>query len=183
MDAGGYKYFVYLLYLNPAEPDSDLAKRAGARLRKIAPFLKLDADALSRYLSEGKLYLDTGCVYHYHSQFPYSNPRTANFESGLNYIRNSVKVVVDMYDGTVSFYIDGSTADPVLEGLPAGLSLASFKDLNQAFSRSGSSPALSAGSVRNPGDTIPELSYDRSSGLLQSRRSVGAAAGESTTGK
>ena len=35
------------------------------------------------------------------------------FEDGLNYIRNSVKVVVDMYDGTVLFYVIDAK-DPVL---------------------------------------------------------------------
>jgi hypothetical protein len=37
----------------------------------------------------------------------------ATFEDGLNYIRNSVKVVVDMYDGTVRFYVMDAK-DPVL---------------------------------------------------------------------
>ena len=39
-------------------------------------------------------------------------PSTAAFD-GLNYIRNSVKVVVDMYDGTVRFYVM-DPKDPVL---------------------------------------------------------------------
>jgi uncharacterized protein len=41
-----------------------------------------------------------------------SEARTAAFD-GLNYIRNSVKVVVDMYDGTVRFYVM-DPKDPVL---------------------------------------------------------------------
>ena len=45
--------------------------------------------------------------------FPYSSPHAAGFEEGLNYIRNSVKVVVDMYDGTVRFYVMDPN-DPVL---------------------------------------------------------------------
>jgi uncharacterized membrane protein (UPF0182 family) len=40
------------------------------------------------------------------------NPRLAAFD-GLNYIRNSVKAVVDMYDGTVRFYVM-DPKDPVL---------------------------------------------------------------------
>jgi len=35
------------------------------------------------------------------------------FEDGLNYIRNSVKIVVDMYDGTVLFYVIDAK-EPVL---------------------------------------------------------------------
>ena len=38
---------------------------------------------------------------------------TEPVRQGLNYIRNSVKAVVDMYDGTVSFYVMDPD-DPVL---------------------------------------------------------------------
>ena len=37
-------------------------------------------------------------------RYPYSEP----LENGMNYIRNSVKVVIDAYDGSVTFYV----ADP-----------------------------------------------------------------------
>ena len=40
-------------------------------------------------------------------------PRSMGTFDGLNYIRNSVKVVVDMYDGTVRFYVM-DPKDPVL---------------------------------------------------------------------
>ena len=50
----------------------------------------------------GKLYW-TQEAYTVSDHFPYSSPHTAGFGEGLNYIRNSVKVVVDMYDGTVRF--------------------------------------------------------------------------------
>ena len=63
------------------------------------------------------------------TRFPYSNPRSANFESGLNYIRNSVKVIVDMYDGTVSFYVMDPD-DPVL-GVYRQAFPGVFKDLGQ----------------------------------------------------
>ena len=46
-------------------------------------------------------------------QFPYSSALCEDAGSDLNYIRNSVKVVVDMYDGTVSFYVMDPN-DPVL---------------------------------------------------------------------
>jgi hypothetical protein len=81
------------------------------RVSQIAPFLKLDADPYA-VLSEGKLYWIQD-AYTTSSRFPYSNPHTTDFGSGLNYIRNSVKAVVDMYDGTVSFYIM-DPHDPVL---------------------------------------------------------------------
>jgi uncharacterized membrane protein (UPF0182 family) len=93
----------------------------------VAPFLKLDAEPYP-VLSEGKLYWIQD-AYTTSSRFPYSNPRTASFESGLNYIRNSVKVVVDMYDGTVSFYMM-DPQDPVLKVYRQAFP-GVFKDLNQ----------------------------------------------------
>ena len=42
--------------------------------------------------------------------FPYAQP---NIGDDLNYIRNSVKVVIDAYNGTVDFYVS-DPADPIL---------------------------------------------------------------------
>jgi len=113
-------------YLRP-ESRIQIWRDVQERVSQVAPFLKLDAEPYS-VLSEGKLYWIQD-AYTTTKRFPYSNPRTANFESGLNYIRNSVKVVVDMYDGTVSFYMM-DPQDPVLnvyrQAFPGV-----FKDLNQ----------------------------------------------------
>jgi len=98
-------------YLTP-ESRIQIWRDVQERVSQVAPFLKLDA-APYPVLSEGKLYWIQD-AYTTSQRFPYSNPRTANFESGLNYIRNSVKVVVDMYDGTVSFYMM-DPQDPVLK--------------------------------------------------------------------
>jgi len=68
------------------------------RVSQIAPFLALDA-APYPVLSEGKLYWIQD-AYTISDRFPYSSPRPSDFGVGLNYIRNSVKAVVDMYDGT-----------------------------------------------------------------------------------
>lgn len=69
------------------------------RVRKLAPFLSYDEDP---YLiaANGKIFwiLDGHTV---SSAYPYSR----RIKNGINYIRNSVKAVVDAYDGTVSFYI------------------------------------------------------------------------------
>lgn len=97
-------------YLRP-ESRIQIWRDVQERVSQVAPFLKLDAEPYP-VLSEGKLYWIQD-AYTTTKRFPYSNPRTANFESVLNYIRNSVKVVVDMYDGTVSFYMMDSQ-DPVL---------------------------------------------------------------------
>jgi uncharacterized membrane protein (UPF0182 family) len=46
-------------------------------------------------LSEGKLYWIQD-QYTTANQFPYSNPQIAEFGRSFNYIRNSLKVTVDM---------------------------------------------------------------------------------------
>ena len=94
---------------------------------KFAPFLLLDHDPYA-VLSEGKLYWIQD-AYTISDRFPYSASYSGDAGSDLNYIRNSVKVVVDMYDGTVSFYVMDSK-DPVLaiyrRAFPGV-----FKDLSQ----------------------------------------------------
>ena len=76
------------------------------RISKITPFLKLDRDP---YLvtSGGKLYWIQD-AYTTSSNFPYAQPY-----GNINYIRNSVKVVVDAYEGSVNYYVVDE-ADPVL---------------------------------------------------------------------
>jgi uncharacterized protein len=77
-----------------------LFRRAIAeRVSTIAPFLRLDHDPYV-VASGGRLYWIQD-AYTTADTFPYSEPMR---ETGFNYIRNSVKVVVDAYDGTVTFY-------------------------------------------------------------------------------
>lgn len=78
------------------------------RVPKIAPFLRYDSDPYV-VLSEGKLYW-LWDAYTTTSMFPYSEP----FSARLNYIRNSVKVVVDAYNGKVTFFA-ADAQDPLLK--------------------------------------------------------------------
>ncbi len=86
------------------------------RVERIAPFLRLDEDPYP-VLSDGQLYWIQD-AYAVSSLFPYAEPHWA----GYNYIRNSVKVVVDAYNGDVTFYVI-DPKDPVLgvyrQALPA----------------------------------------------------------------
>jgi uncharacterized protein len=77
------------------------------RVRTIAPFLRLDHDPYL-VISEGRQFwmLD---AYTTSRHFPYAQSAQG---LDLNYIRNSVKVVVDAYNGTVDFYLIDS-ADPI----------------------------------------------------------------------
>ncbi len=97
-------------YLKP-ESRIQIWRNVQQRVSQIAPFLTLDADPYA-VLSEGKLYWIQD-AYTTSDRFPYSNPHPASLGHGLNYIRNSVKVIVNMYDGSVSLYTMDPN-DPVL---------------------------------------------------------------------
>jgi hypothetical protein len=77
------------------------------RVRTIAPFLSLDHDPYL-VISEGRMFWIQD-AYTTSEYFPYA--QTAP-ELNLNYIRNSVKAVIDAYNGTVDFYLM-DPADPI----------------------------------------------------------------------
>jgi uncharacterized protein len=78
------------------------------RVQTIAPFLQLDHDPYV-VISDGRLYWMQD-AYTTSDWFPYSQ---APPDADINYIRNSVKVVIDAYNGTVTFYVM-DTADPII---------------------------------------------------------------------
>ncbi len=69
------------------------------RVQHIAPFLKLDRDPYI-VIDDGKLFWVQD-AYTVSDRYPYSQPASG----GINYIRNSVKVVTSAYDGSVTFYL------------------------------------------------------------------------------
>jgi uncharacterized protein len=83
-------------------------RQIGERVRRIAPFLQFDADPYLVIREDGSLawiidaYTVTG-------RFPYAE-RAPGFG---NYVRNSVKAVVDAYHGTVRFY-QADAQDPLI---------------------------------------------------------------------
>jgi uncharacterized membrane protein (UPF0182 family) len=90
------------------------------RVQAIAPFLRFDSDPYLVAASGGGTTL-TGQptdlywiidAYTTSDRYPYSDPGKNSF----NYIRNSVKIVVDAYNGTVDFYVADPT-DPVITTL------------------------------------------------------------------
>lgn len=82
-------------------------RRVHERLKVIAPFLFFDRDPYL-VVSRGKLYWMCD-AYTLTDMYPYSQP----IRGMGNYIRNSVKAVVDAYDGTVTFYI-ADESDPLI---------------------------------------------------------------------
>ncbi len=102
------------------------------RIRKLAPFLKIDHDPYI-VLHDGRLYWIAD-AYTASPYYPYSEPfssdtRTSRqgnwarpggssgdmgYLEGANYVRNSVKVVVNAFNGSVDFYIF-DPADPIIQ--------------------------------------------------------------------
>lgn len=89
------------------------------RIRELAPFLSYDSDPYP-VIADGRIQWIID-AYTTTSDFPYAQkvdvaslPPSADLSSGFNYVRNSVKVVVDGYDGDVSFYVIDDE-DPIIE--------------------------------------------------------------------
>ena len=76
------------------------------RLEAIAPFLDYDSDPYL-VIADDRLFWIRD-AYTLTGNYPYSTPVT----NGINYIRNSVKVVIDAYNGTTTFYV-ADTDDPI----------------------------------------------------------------------
>jgi uncharacterized membrane protein (UPF0182 family) len=79
------------------------------RVAKIAPFLVLDEDPYP-VVSDGRIFWIQD-AYTVSDRYPYSSS-----SGGVNYIRNSVKVVIDAYQGSVTFYAAEPT-DPIAQTL------------------------------------------------------------------
>ncbi len=82
----------------------NIQERVGA----IAPFLTLDHDPYV-VVSGGRLYWIQD-AYTTSSWFPYAQPLEGE---SADYIRNSVKIVIDAYNGSVDFYVS-DPADPLI---------------------------------------------------------------------
>jgi uncharacterized membrane protein (UPF0182 family) len=113
-------------YLKP-ESRIQIWRDVQQRVSKVAPFLSLDSDPYP-VLSGGQLYWIQD-AYTTSDQFPYARPHQAGFGQTLNYLRNSVKVVVNMYDGSVQFYVM-DPKDPILVAYQAAFP-GVFKSLDQ----------------------------------------------------
>jgi len=89
------------------------------RVRKLAPFLSYDGDPYPVQLEDRAVWVID--AFTTTSRYPYAQ-RIGNVQRGDNtglsssdnYVRNSVKAVVDAYDGSVTFYVVDD-ADPILK--------------------------------------------------------------------
>ncbi|WP_205369933.1 UPF0182 family protein [Thermoleptolyngbya sp. PKUAC-SCTB121] len=90
------------------------------RVQAIAPFLRFDRDPYPVAVELDEKISNTDSppsslywvidAYTTSDRYPYSDPRNNDF----NYIRNSVKIVVDAYNGSVTFYI-ADPSDPIIQ--------------------------------------------------------------------
>jgi len=92
---------INILISGELTPESQLLYRRNIqqRVQHIAPFLKLDSDPYI-VIDNGELFWVQD-AYTVSGRYPYSQPTSG----GLNYIRNSVKIVTSAYDGSITFYL------------------------------------------------------------------------------
>jgi len=85
-------------------PESRLLWRRSIdqRARTVAPFLRYDPDPYPVIVDGRLVWLLDG--YTVTDRYPYSEPISTSLGQ-INYIRNSVKVAMDAYDGTLTFYL------------------------------------------------------------------------------
>jgi uncharacterized membrane protein (UPF0182 family) len=115
-----------LPFADDVTPESRVLMRRtiGARVHELAPFLTYDADPYIVVNREGRLYW---IVDAYTTTDTYPFARHHELEgSTVNYVRNSVKVTIDAYDGSVVFYVFDAD-DPVLRAY-RGVFPALFRD-------------------------------------------------------
>lgn len=85
------------------------------RAKKAMPYLLYDEEPYTVVTDEGKIVwvLD---AYTVSNQYPYSQYTTIehdNKKEKINYIRNSAKVIIDAFDGTITYYITDKS-DPIV---------------------------------------------------------------------
>ncbi len=93
-------------------------------VKEFTPFLEFDSDPYVA-VADGKLYWVID-AYTTTDRFPYSTPISIDRKK-INYIRNSVKVVIDAYNGGMDYYIS-DTKDPIIK-VYAKLFPGIFKDM------------------------------------------------------
>lgn len=128
-----------LLISGEIRPDSRVLVERNVRsmVENVAPFLTSDADPYPVILNGRILWVVD--MYTTSSSYPYSTPLrvsalnrlsvTSGLQTGTNYIRNSVKAVIDAYHGDVDLYIH-DPSDPIVRAW-AGTHPELFRDASE----------------------------------------------------
>ncbi len=144
------------------------------RIGRIAPFLRLDQDPYL-VIADGRLYWIQD-AYTISERYPISE----HFDARTNYIRNSVKIVIDAYDGTTDLFI-AEPDEPILKAYRA-IFPALFKPMDQL-------PASLRAHLRYPEDlfSIQAAMYRtyhmQDAQVFYNKEDLWAIANESTDGK
>jgi uncharacterized membrane protein (UPF0182 family) len=128
-------------FSNDITPDSRVLmyRNIQERVQRIAPFLTYDNDPYIVVGNDGRLYWIID-AYTSSTYYPYSRHYRAG-DQWTNYMRNSVKVVVDAYNGTANYYVF-DPQDPIIQAY-RGAFPTLFRDAKQM-------PAGLLGHVRYP---------------------------------
>src|SRR3954447_26007602 len=120
-----------------------------ARVEKLAPFLQFDADPYPVVLGDKTVWILDG--YTTSDMYPYGQSLGAegSLPGSFNYVRNSVKVTIDAYQGTVNFYVFDKK-DPIIKAYEAA-----FPDL---FTDGSRMPAEIRQHLRYPEDLFKSQS-------------------------
>jgi uncharacterized membrane protein (UPF0182 family) len=156
--AFAYRYRDFnLLISNLIGPNSKIMinRDIKTRIQKAAPFLKYDADPYAAIVGGHLFYIwdayTTTDLYPYSQRVGLSSVTNHDLSGRINYIRNSVKAVVNAYDGTVRFYVVDPT-DPLIQVWKAAFPKL-FTDVSQA-------PAELVAHFRYPEDLLQTQAYE-----------------------
>ncbi len=100
-----------ILVTNQITPETRILyhRRIGERVREIAPFLTYDTDPYPVALDGRVFWIQD--AYTTSTNYPYATPYGPQ---RVNYMRNSVKVVIDAYHGSTTFYV-AEPQDPIVQ--------------------------------------------------------------------
>jgi hypothetical protein len=98
------------------------------RIRRLAPFLKLDRDPYITVIDGRLVWVQD--AYTTTDRFPYATPATGGDLGRVNYVCNPVKITIDAYDGAVHFYVVDEQ-EPILRAY-RGLYPELFRPLGEA---------------------------------------------------
>ena len=152
-----------------------LERNIRERVLRLVPFLATDADPYL-VVADGRLKWVQD-LYTVTDQYPYSQladtsrlNASRGLPSSFNYIRNSVKAVVDAYDGTTELYIIDEE-DPMIQAYAAHLP----RRVPGPVSDPGfghPAPPISRRPLPGPNGHVPAVPRDQPAELLQQRRPV-----------
>ena len=118
-----------LPFSDDVTPESRVLMRRNIRerVRSLAPFLIYDDDPYIIVADDGRLHWMID-AFTESASYPFSRHHMAGNDS-VNYIRNSVKVLIDAYNGSVNFYVF-DTQDPIINAYRATFP-SLFKDASE----------------------------------------------------